>query len=119
MPEKKIFFGPELGVLYPLTGRMPPNPWFLWEDQRLVLANSDRVIMKLNSDNFDIMVMPLKPQAPPAYLDYLFAIQPLEITVPECGLVFRFRSKQTMAVVSAIISEVKERISADLVNKNL
>ena len=106
MPDKKIFFGPELGMFYPATDRLPPVPWFLWEDKRLLRTGIKNVIDQLKSENYDIMILPLKPQEPPEYSNYLSDIHPLTFTLSKAGLVFRFKHAEDMFATEKIINSV-------------
>ena len=110
MSDKKIFFGPELGMFYPATDRLPPVPWFLWEDKRLFRTGIKNVIDQLKSENYDIMILPLKPQEPPAYLFELSSIYPLGFYLPKVGLFFRFKRKEEMFATQKIIMSALQNL---------
>lgn len=91
-PEKKIFFGPELGMFYPMTRRLPPCPWFLWEDRRTLDINMKDVLEQLRAENYDIMVFPMKPQTPPAYCAQAIKQLPFSLLIPKLGILLTCRT---------------------------
>ena len=77
-----------------------------WEDKRLFHTNIKDGIAQLKSENYDIMIFPLKPKEPPAYLNKLSDIHPLTFTLSKTGLVFRFKHTEDMFYTGKIIKSV-------------
>lgn len=60
--DKKIFFGPEIEMFYPVTGRFPPKGWLLWSHLNYSFRGKDIPRLKkiLMHEKYDIIVLSCK-----------------------------------------------------------